>query len=215
VIDMSTSPPSLARRLAAALADRDVDFLDAPVSGGPHGAEDATLTIMVGGGEEAFQRAQPVLSCLGSLVVRAGPHGAGQTVKLLNNLLAGVTMAGIAEACAIAEREGVDPALMYELVSASTGDSRVLRTRFPLPGVEERHPANRDYEAMFTIDLIEKDLQLVRQLGIERGIRPTMVDAALAGYHDAQAAGLGTLDYSAVFLARRPDENAPRVLEGS
>lgn len=198
VVDMSTSPPALARRLAAALAEHRLDFLDAPVSGGPRGAEEATLTIMVGGDAEVFERTRPVLDTLGSFVVHVGGHGAGQVVKLCNNLMAGCNMAAAAEACAIAEREGLDPKLFYEVVTASTGDSRVLRTRFPLAGADERHPVNREFEPMFALDLIAKDLGLARELAAAAGITAAMVDAALIRYAAAQAEGLGGLDYSAV-----------------
>src|SRR4051812_47659936 len=123
VVDMSTSPPELARRLASELEPAGVDVLDAPVSGGPRGAEGATPTIMVGGRSEAFERVRPLLEALGSRVVHVGAHGAGQAAKLCNNLIAGVTMVAAAEACAIAEREGLDPATLYGLLTSSTSDS--------------------------------------------------------------------------------------------
>ena len=108
MIDMSTSPPALARRLAVALAEQNVAFLDAPVSGGPTGAEAGTLAIMVGGDEEVFARCAELLGAMGARVEYVGPHGAGQTVKLCNNLMVACTMAGIAEVCAVLEREGVE-----------------------------------------------------------------------------------------------------------
>lgn len=198
LIEMSTSAPALARRLASELAARGVDVLDAPVSGGPTGAADASLTIMVGGDAPAFERARPVLSALGHLVVHVGGHGAGQATKLCNNLMAGCNMAAIAEAWAIAQAEGLEPAMFYEIVTASTGDSRVLRTRFPVAGVDERHPANREFEPMFSVDLMTKDLELVREVARAAGVGSTAVDAALERYHEAQQAGLGGLDYSAI-----------------
>jgi 3-hydroxyisobutyrate dehydrogenase len=194
LVDMSTGPPALARRLA----EEFEAALDAPVSGGPRGAESATLTIMVGGWPDAYERAEPVLRSLGRPVLVGGP-GAGQTAKLCNNLIAGATMAAIAEACTIAEREGIDPAILYELLTSSTGDSRVLRTRFPLPGVDPSHPASNDYEPLFMLDLIAKDLGLALELAEDAPV----VSAALAEYRRAQEAGLGGLDYSAVFLAKR------------
>jgi 3-hydroxyisobutyrate dehydrogenase len=139
-IDMSTGPPALARSLAAELGAAGIDSLDAPVSGGPRGAETATLSIFVGGSPEAFARVEPLLAVLGSLVQRVGGPGTGQVVKLCNNLMAGVNMVAIAEACAVAERAGIDSATFYGLVTRSTGDSRVLRTRFPLPGADDGLP---------------------------------------------------------------------------
>ena len=200
-VDMSTGPPSLARRLAAEL--EPIGCLDAPVSGGPRGAEAGTLTVMVGGSEEVFTREEAVLRAVGArLVVHVGPAGAGQAAKLCNNLIAGATMAALAEACAIAEQEGIDPATLYELLTASTGDSRVLRTRYPLPGADPAHPANTGFAQLFMLDLIAKDLGLACELAEEHGLDPSVAAAALAEYRRAQEQGFGALDYSAVFLLR-------------
>ena len=198
-IDLSTSSPALARRLAAELDTLSV--LDAPVSGGPRGAVDGTLTVMVGGDGESFARARPLLEALGTLVVHVGPSGAGQAAKLCNNLIAGATMVAIAEACAVAEREGLDPRTLYELLSASTGDSRVLRTRFPLAGADAAHPSSNAYAPLFALDLIAKDLGLALELANEHGLDASVACTALAAYAAAQRAGHGELDYSAVFLA--------------
>ena len=179
---MSTGPPALARRLADELGAAGIDSLDAPVSGGPIGAEAGTLSIFVGGSEEAFARVEPLLGALGSVVVRVGGPGTGQVVKLCNNLMAGVNMVAIAEACAVAERAGIDPATFYELVTNSTGDSRVLRTRFPLPGADPSHPANRGFEPMFMVDLIVKDVALACELAGEHGVDPGVARAALDAY---------------------------------
>jgi 3-hydroxyisobutyrate dehydrogenase len=199
LVDMSTGPPALARRLATEFAAA----LDAPVSGGPRGAETATLTIMVGGSAEDFARAEPVLQALGRPVHVGGP-GAGQAAKLCNNLIAGVTMAAIAEACALATAEGLDPATLYELLTTSTGDSRVLRTRFPLEGADPSHPVASGYQALFALDLIAKDLALAGALAEEQGVSVPLAEAALAAYRAAQAEGLGHLDYSAVYLSTAP-----------
>jgi 3-hydroxyisobutyrate dehydrogenase len=204
LVDMSTSPPELARRLAAEL-EPGVDVLDAPVSGGPRGAEEATLTIMVGGRDPAFDRVRPVLEALGSRVVHVGAHGAGQAAKLCNNLIAGVAMAAISEACAVAEREGLDPAMLYELLTSSTADSRVLRTRFPLAGVDSGHPSSNAFAPMFMVDLIAKDLGLALDLAAAHDVDARVARTALTAYERAQARGLGALDYSAVFLAVRPE----------
>jgi 3-hydroxyisobutyrate dehydrogenase len=204
VADMSTSPPALARSLAAELAKEGADWLDAPVSGGPRGAEAASLTIMVGGSRETFERLRPLLEDVGALVVRVGPAGAGQAAKLSNNLVAGVTMAALAEACALAVREGIEPAVLYDLLTRSTGDSRVLRTRFPLAGVEPDHPASRAYEPLFALDLMAKDLDLALDLADAHRVATPVARAGRASYAEAQERGLGRLDYSAVYAARNP-----------
>lgn len=211
LVDASTGPPALARELAATLEPLRLAVLDAPVSGGPHGARDGTLTVMVGGREEPFERARPVLEAFGRHVVHVGPHGAGQTAKLCNNLVAGVTMTAVAEACAIAEREGLDPATLFGLMAASTGDSRVLRTRFPLTGADAAHPASRDWQPLFALDLLAKDLELALELAAAAGVEPRVAETALAEYRAAQAAGHGALDYSAVFLSKRTPPQEPMV----
>jgi 3-hydroxyisobutyrate dehydrogenase len=200
-VDMSTGPPSLARRLADELAAAGIASLDAPVSGGPRGAEAATVCVFVGGSREAFERVERVFRTLGSVVALVGGPGSGQVVKLCNNLMAGVNMVAIAEACAVAEHAGIDAATLYELVTCSTGDSRVLRTRFPLPGADDSHPSNRGFEAMFMLDLIAKDLSLACELAEEHGVDPSVARTALEAYRAAQERGLGRLDYSAVYLS--------------
>jgi 3-hydroxyisobutyrate dehydrogenase len=196
-VDLSTGPPALARDLARDLGACGLAVVDAPVSGGPMGAEAATLTVMAGGEDDAFARAEPLLRCLGR-PVHVGGAGAGQIAKLCNNLVAGVTMAAVAEACAVAEREGIDAALLYDLLSTSTGDSRVLRTRYPRPGAADAHPASAGFAPLFMLDLMAKDLGLALELA---GDAP-VTDAALAEYRRAQEEGLGALDYSALYLLR-------------
>jgi 3-hydroxyisobutyrate dehydrogenase len=201
-VDMSTGPPALARELAGRLTGHGLYVLDAPVSGGPAGAVAATLTIMVGGSPAAFERAEPFLRLLGR-PIHVGPAGAGQTAKLCNNLVAGVTMAALGEACAIAEREGIEAALLYDLLTTSTGDSRVLRTRYPRAGVVDAHPSSNEYAPLFALDLLVKDLALALQLADDSPVAA----AALGEYRRAQAAGLGPLDYSAIYLVRsRPTD---------
>jgi 3-hydroxyisobutyrate dehydrogenase len=202
-VDMSTGPPSLARRLADELGAAGIDALDAPVSGGPHGAKARTLSMMVGGQDQVFAHMEPVLHDVGAQhVVRVGGPGAGQTVKLCNNLVAAATMAALGEACAVAQAEGIDPATLYEVLTASTADSRVLRTRFPLAGADPAHPASSAYEALFALDLIVKDLALAGELAHEHELDLHVAASALSEYRRAQEAGHGSLDYSAVYLTK-------------
>jgi len=198
MIDMSTSSPALARRLAQAGRAQGVNVLDAPVSGGPRGATEGTLTVMVGGERAAFERVRPLLDELGGVVRHMGPAGSGQATKLTNNLLAGAHMVALTEAVALAEREHLEPAAVYEVWSNGTGDSRVLRNRFPVPGVLEHAPASHDWAALFPVDLIAKDIDLALGCGAEHDLPMPMTRLVLARYHAAQEAGLGALDYSAV-----------------
>ncbi|MGH2990406.1 MAG: NAD(P)-dependent oxidoreductase [Solirubrobacterales bacterium] len=204
LLDMSTGPPALARALAAELNRSGIDSLDAPVSGGPRGAEAGSLTVMVGGSPEAFAAWRPLLETLGSLVLRVGASGAGQAAKLCNNMIAGATMVAIAEACALAQREGIDPGVLYSLLTSSMGDSRVLRTRFPVDGVSAEHPASRDYEPLFSLQLMAKDLDLALELAAAHGLEAPVAAASRDGYRRAQERGAGPLDYSAVYEAARP-----------
>ncbi len=201
VIEMSTSPPALERKLASSLTEGGVELLDAPVSGGPIGARTGTLAIMVGGKREVFEACRPLLENLGTLVVHAGDVGSGQVLKLCNNLIVAAEMVAICEGSAILEREGVDPKLAFEVLTSSTSDSRVMRVRFPLAGVSEDHPASRSFEPMFTLDLLHKDLELGLELATEAGVEASVAMEALRAYSRARAAGLGDLDYSAVYRA--------------
>jgi 3-hydroxyisobutyrate dehydrogenase len=201
VVDMSTGPPTLARELATELRRAGVDCLDAPVSGGPRGAETGTLTIMVGGSPEAVASQRSLLADLGSLVVHVGPAGAGQAAKLCNNMIAGATMVAIAEACFVAEREGIDPAVLYAVVTRSTGDSRVLRTRFPMAGASAEHPASHGYKPLFSLDLMAKDLDLALELATAHRVDAGVASTSRKRYREAQARGAGRLDYSAVYTA--------------
>lgn len=198
IIDMSTSLPSLARRLAEAGGRRGVPVLDAPVTGGPRGAEAGTLAIMVGGEASAFERALPLFEAMGKVVRHMGPPGSGQATKLTNNILAATHMAVLAEAVALARSEGLDPAAVYEIVSNGTGDSRVLRNRYPVPGVLPEAPASNEWAPLFPVDLIAKDVRLALTTAREHGLNLPVVEVALSRYREAQEAEFGELDYSAV-----------------
>jgi 3-hydroxyisobutyrate dehydrogenase len=208
LIDMSTSLPALARRLAAAGRERGVDVLDAPVTGGPRGADQGTLAIMVGGEAEAFGRAQGLLEALGKVVRHMGPPGSGQATKLTNNVLAAAHMAVLAEAVALARSEGLDLAQVYEIVSNGTGDSRVLRNRYPVPGIVPEAPASNGWAPLFPVDLIAKDVALALATAAEHDLTLPVAEVALTRYREAQAAELGELDYSAV--ARLFDEGGQK-----
>lgn len=198
LIDTSTSSPELARRLAAAAAERGVDVLDAPVSGGPTGAQAATLAIMVGGDAATFTRVEPLLAALSNVLRLMGGAGAGQATKLVNNLLAGVYMTAIAEGLALAERERLDPTALFDVLTNGTGDSRPLRTRFPIPGARPETPASNGWKPMFPVDLIAKDLRLAIEAARQVELDLPMVEAALERYNQAAEQRGGNLDYSVV-----------------
>ena len=199
-IDMSTNDPALSRRMAQRFAALDVGALDAPVSGGPRGAEEGSLTVMVGGPTELFQRWRRLFEVLGERVVLVGDAGAGQVAKLCNNLISGVTMTAISEACTIAAQQGIAPGVLYDLLTHSVGDSRVLRTRFPVGGVDAGHPSSHDYAPLFTLTLMLKDLRLAAALADQLGLSAPVIHTAIERYKASEEAGYGELDYSAVHL---------------
>ena len=153
-IDCSTISPEVARRVAAALAAKGVSMLDAPVSGGDVGARAATLAIMVGGDPATFERCLPVLESMGKTVVHVGPSGAGQVVKLCNQVAGGLHLLAMAEAIALARSAGVAPEKMLEVVSAGAGGSWMLSNLAP-------RALRGDFAPGFMVDLMQKDLGLV------------------------------------------------------
>lgn len=198
LIDTSTSSPALARKIQGAARAVSADSLDAPVSGGPMGAEAGTLAVMVGGATESFERALPLLELFGKKIMLMGEAGSGQATKLTNNLLAGCYMASISEAVALATREGLDPEKLFEVWSNGTGNSRVLHTRFPVPGALPQTPASNDWKPLFPVDLVVKDLDLALEMADRLGVELPMTDTARGRYRLVQERGEGGLDYSIV-----------------
>lgn len=193
VADHSTVGPSLSRRMYEEARKVGASFLDAPVSGGPMGAEAGTLSIMVGGDEEAFEKAQPAFAVMGRFVERFGPSGSGSVVKLINNMLVGIHEVALSEALILAERSGINLEQLYQLLTNSTGDSAMLRRSFPFI-------AKRDFDARFSINLLLKDLGLLMEMAEELGFVPESGALAIREMTLAREQGLGELDVSAVHL---------------
>ncbi len=160
LIDCSTIDPPTARDVAKQAADRGLAMLDAPVSGGTAGAQAGTLSFIVGGESAAFERAQNVLDVMGANIFHAGDNGAGQVAKICNNMLLAVLMAGTAEALALGVNNGLDPAVLSEVMKQSSGGNWSLNVYNPYPGVMDGAPASRGYEGGFLVDLMTKDLGL-------------------------------------------------------
>ncbi|HSK27752.1 MAG TPA: NAD(P)-dependent oxidoreductase [Jiangellales bacterium] len=184
VIDCSTISPAATRRVAAALADRGVAFVDAPVSGGAEGAAAGTLSVMVGGSESAVATARPCLEAIGSTVTHAGPVGAGQTCKLVNQVLVVVTMLGVSEALLLAEAGGLDPATAIAAVEGGAGGSWMLSNRGP-------QVVARDWRPGFTVDLQQKDLRLVLEAADELGLPLVATSLVSQLYRTLQHDGCG------------------------
>jgi 3-hydroxyisobutyrate dehydrogenase len=181
VVDMSTSDPVRTRDLAARAAEIGVTLIDAPVSGGVAGALAGSLTIMVGGPEQAFAAARPALAAIGARVVHAGDVGAGHAVKVLNNLMSAAHLIVSSEALIAGRRFGLDPAVMLEIINGSSGRSGSTENKWPNYVLTER------YDAGFSIRLMVKDMRLA--LGIEHatGTSATVSEAAVAAWEAAAA----------------------------
>ncbi|MGI9117506.1 MAG: NAD(P)-dependent oxidoreductase [Gaiellales bacterium] len=206
--DVSTSPPALAQELAAELEPTGLLVADCPLSGGPVGAEAGSLTSMIGGSDAAYARLEPLAQTWSAFVVHTGGHGTGQAAKLCNNMLAGLHMAGLCLSLAAARRAGLSDAMLFDILSRSTGDSRVMRARFPGLGVDDAHPSNRDFEALFTLDLMTKDMELAEEFVTSMGLEPGLLEAATSVYREAQSEQLGGLDYSGLIRLARLQEDA-------
>lgn len=157
LIDMETISPAVAKNVAERLSRRNIDMLDAPVSGGPVGAEQATLSIMVGGKADVFERVKPLFECLGKTIQHMGGHGAGQTTKACNQLALLVTAQGAAEALSLARASGLDPARVREVMMGGVAASRVL-------DLFGKRMAERDFAAGIETRLYHKDLDIVLSL---------------------------------------------------
>lgn len=184
VVDTSTVSPEATRRWADRLAESDVRFVDAPVSGGSEGAASGTLSVMVGGTEEAVAAARPYLEAIGRSITHLGPAGAGQTCKLANQILVVVNMLGVAEALLFAKAGGIDLDKTLEAVTGGAAGSWMLANRGP-------QVVDRDWRPGFTIDLQQKDLRLVQQAADAMGVPVLATGQVFQLYRTLQQQGLG------------------------
>lgn len=196
VVDHSTIAPEDARALAEWCAEAGVGFLDAPVSGGPWGAAAGELCVMVGGETEVVARNRPVLEASAATVIHVGPSGAGQVVKLANNLAYAISTLGVVEAFHLARAEGIDPAVTLEVLTAATADSRALRQRAPVPGLQDGMPASTGWAAGFAADMMAKDLEYAIATAHMGGLALPATALARTVIELAQQAGLGDKDFS-------------------
>lgn len=171
IVDMSTNSPTVVRSLAEKTKTKGVTFIDAPVSGGVRGARNATLAIMAGGDKAAYDKCEPLLKAMGSNVFYCGDIGAGNVVKLVNNMLAFIHMMGAAEAVVLGKKAGVDPNILWQAVKASSGGSFVWESGTRAILRDKLAPT-------FTIDLASKDISLATKLAEEFGVPLTMGKAA-------------------------------------
>lgn len=198
LIDCSTIDVATARRVAEQAAGAGLVAVDAPVSGGIAAANAGTLTFMVGGSEQAFDRAEPFLSDMGKAVIRAGGNGAGQAAKICNNMILGATMVATCEAFGLAEKLGLEAQAFYDIASVSSGQSWSMTTYCPVPGVGPDTPADHDYQPGFAAALMLKDLRLAMQAAGDTGAATPMGSTARDLYEAFAADGQGGRDFSAI-----------------
>ena len=198
LIDCSTIDVETARAVAAAAEARGLMMLDAPVSGGVGGATTGVLTIMVGGSVQAFTRAQSILEKMGKTIVHAGGPGNGQAAKICNNMILGVSMIAVSEAFVLAEKLGLDHQKLFDISSKSSGQCWAMTTYCPVPGPVPTSPANRDYQAGFTADMMLKDLKLAQAAAQTSGAKTPLGENAERIYSSYAASGEGGRDFSGI-----------------
>ncbi|HYD17853.1 MAG TPA: 3-hydroxyisobutyrate dehydrogenase [Patescibacteria group bacterium] len=196
LIDCSTINAGAAKEIAAAAREKGFTMLDAPVSGGTAGAERGTLTFIVGGDADTLARARPLLEKMGKNIFHAGGNGAGQMAKICNNMLLAILMIGTSEALALGAANGLDPAVLSEIIAKSSGRNWVTEVYNPWPGVMANVPAARDYTGGFGTDLMLKDLGLATEAAV--GAATPLGTQARDIYAAWSAAGNGRRDFSSV-----------------
>lgn len=195
VMQCATVAPGLAGRLADRLAGHGLEMLDAPISGGAAKARSGMLSVMASGSEAAFAKAAPVLAAMAATVHRLGDApGAGSSMKLVNQLLAGVHIAAAAEAVALGIRMGLEPHTVYEVITHSAGNSWMFENRVP-------HILDGDYTPLSAVDIFVKDLDIVHETGRELAMPTPVAASALQQFIAAKSAGFGREDDSAVIKA--------------
>jgi 3-hydroxyisobutyrate dehydrogenase len=204
LIDCSTIDVASAKAVGASAAEQGYRMVDAPVSGGIAAANGGTLTFMVGGADDAFARAEPILSAMGKAVIHAGASGTGQAAKIANNMLLGATMIATCEAFLLAKKLGLDLQTFYDIASKASGQSWSMTSYCPVPGVGPDSPADRDYQGGFAAALMLKDLKLAVGAAHDANASVPMGAAAEALYQAFANGGGGGLDFSGII----------RLLEG-
>ncbi|MFM5916050.1 MAG: 3-hydroxyisobutyrate dehydrogenase [Novosphingobium sp.] len=198
LLDCSTIDVATARKVEDAAAAAGYEMVDAPVSGGIAAANGGTLTFMVGGSDEAFAKAEPILSAMGKAVIHAGQSGAGQAAKICNNMILGATMIATCEALALADKLGLDLQNFYDISSKASGQSWSMTSYCPVPGVGPQSPADNGYQGGFAAALMLKDLKLAMEAAASVGAKTPMGQRAEELYEAFAAEGGGGTDFSGI-----------------
>ena len=198
LIDSSTIDVETAREVAAAAEAKGLLMVDAPVSGGVGGAQGGTLTFMVGGTDDAFAKAKPILEAMGKTIVHAGGAGNGQAAKICNNMILGISMIAVSEAFVLAEKLGLDAQKLFDISSKSSGQCWSMTSYCPVPGPVPTSPANRDYQAGFTAHMMLKDLKLSQDAAKAAKAATPLGAGATAIYERYVESGEGARDFSGI-----------------
>ena len=184
-------------------------MVDAPVSGGIAAAASGNLAFMVGGSDEAFARAQPIIDPMAKAVIHAGGPGAGQAAKICNNMILGATMIVTCEAFVMAQKLGLDPAVFFDIASKASGQSWSMTTYTPVPGVGPDTPADHDYEGGFAAALMLKDLKLAMDAAQHAGAYTPLGAQAEELYQRFVTLGGGSKDFSGIIKMLDDSWKAP------
>jgi 3-hydroxyisobutyrate dehydrogenase len=198
LIDCSTIDVESARKAHALAAARKLPSIDAPVSGGVGGAQGATLTFMCGGSADAFAAAKPVLEAMGKRIVHCGDAGAGQAAKICNNMILGISMIGVSEAFALAEKLGLSHQALFDVASTSSGQCWSITSYCPVPGPVPASPANNGYKPGFSAALMLKDLKLSQEAASAAGAATPLGAHAEQIYATFNAEGHDGDDFSGI-----------------
>lgn len=208
LIDCSTIDVESARAAHRLAASAGAVPLDAPVSGGTGGASAGTLTFMAGGDAAAFSRAEPILQAMGRRIVHCGEAGAGQAAKICNNMILGISMIGVCEAFALAEKLGLSHQALFDVASTSSGQCWSLTSYCPVPGPVPASPANNSYEPGFAAALMLKDLLLSQEAAKASGAETPLGARAAELYARFDADGHGGQDFSGIIEMLREGTGA-------
>jgi 3-hydroxyisobutyrate dehydrogenase len=180
LVDCTSGDPPTSRSIAAELGGRGVEFIDAPVSGGTSGAKAGTLTVMWGGEESIFERVRPVIEAFGKKIVHAGPVGAGDALKAVNNALLAVHILSAAEGLAVLAKAGVDPRVALDVINASSGRSNTSENLFP------QRVLTREFPRTFRLALLEKDIGIAAVLAEDLEVRTPIIALTAERFHEAR-----------------------------
>ncbi len=197
-IDCSSIDIAVTKHLHAEAKKRHIAMLDSPVSGGVAAAEAATLTFMVGGSEEYFQRAEPLLKSMGKKIIYAGDAGSGQAAKICNNLLLGISMIGVSEAFTLADKLGLDVKKFFEISSNASGQCWSMTSYCPVPGILEQVPSSHDYQPGFMAKMMLKDLRLAHHAAEAVDTAIPLGAVATELYELFVNQGFGEMDFSGI-----------------